>query len=297
MTTVGGGRSRRRCTAGGIWARGGPQWGSGRGLSKGLVKGRVGCESGARGPLALSEATWKITGAPPGGGAVGACRARPLSSAFRTRPWSWGWGGGMEAGTLSLGFSAVPCKAGLADHTGLYPAASTLAHTRPPTPTPPPPTPQLSAAFTLRGTRPRGSWLCSWGRSPLQPLGGEPSAVPGRGQSDCWGGEGATEADDEVCSPPPVPEEWCGGEWGHGPPTPQPGLCLSPAGRARPLRAAPGHPPAEAGHRAPGTPGRAACSHREVRAHPLAQGGQRAPWGRWPSVQGGSGRGPGAMSG
>ena len=42
----------------------------------------------------------------------------------------------MEAGTLSLGFSAVPCKSGLADHTGLHPAASTLAHTRPPTPTP-----------------------------------------------------------------------------------------------------------------------------------------------------------------
>ena len=240
---------------------GGPQWGSGRGLSKGLVKGRVGCGSGAREPSALSEATRKSTGAPPGGGAVGACRAQPLSSASGTRPWARGWGGGMEAGTLSLGFSAVPCKSGLADHTGLHPAASTLAHTRPPTPTPPPPTPQLSAAFTPRGTRLRGSWLWSWGRSPLQPLGGEPSAVPDRGQSDCWRGEGATEADDEVCSPPPVPEEWCGGEWGRRPPTPQPGLRLLPAGRARPLGAAPGRPPAEAGHRAPGTPGRAACSH------------------------------------
>ena len=130
------------------------------------MKGRVGCGSGAREPSALSEATRKSTGAPPGGGAVGACRAQPLSSASGTRPWARGWGGGMEAGTLSLGFSAVPCKSGLADHTGLHPAASTLAHTRPPTPTPPPPTPQLSAAFTPRGTRLRGSGSGAGGAHP-----------------------------------------------------------------------------------------------------------------------------------
>lgn len=80
MTTVGGGHSRRRCTVGGIWARGGTSVGVGEGAQQRP-------HEGAGGGAGLEpEATLKSTGAPPGGGAVGARRARPLSSALGTRP-------------------------------------------------------------------------------------------------------------------------------------------------------------------------------------------------------------------